>query len=116
MVTLIINFSYTQCMNFNTGTSVKLKEEVVVVSCAPKMKRENIFYEDAYIVLKKHKMGTSSGAAKPKKWNVLILGMDTMSRARFLNSMPKTASYFNQNGWLEYRAYQKVQVFKQQPT
>ncbi|KAI8435163.1 hypothetical protein MSG28_003534 [Choristoneura fumiferana] len=107
-----MNYNYSQCTNFDTGTTVKLKEEVIVVSCASipykKIKSRNILYEDAYIILKKIKMGTSSGAAGPKNWNVLILGMDTMSRARFLSSMPKTASYFNQNGWLDYRGYQKV--------
>lgn len=43
-----------------------------------------------------------------EKWNVLVLGMDTMSRARFYSDMPQLAKYIQNHGWLDYRGYNKV--------
>lgn len=66
-------------------------------------------YEDAYIVIKKLK--TKTKEVDKLSFNILILGMDTMSRARTYQSMPKLYKYFKQNGWLDYRGFQKVNQF-----
>ncbi|XP_050666553.1 uncharacterized protein LOC126966495 isoform X2 [Leptidea sinapis] len=34
--------------------------------------------------------------------------MDTMSRVRFIRSMPRTYKYLKENDWLDFRAYNKV--------
>ncbi|CAD0196680.1 unnamed protein product [Chrysodeixis includens] len=97
---------YTNCSNFKDGTTVKLYEEIVTVTCkANKGQIPKIVYEDAYIILKKKNIKTN---ATVPKWNVLMLGLDTMSRVRFYDTLPLTAQYFQKYIWLDYRAYHKV--------
>lgn len=82
---------------------------MVTVTCVSQSKNSGIFYEDAYIVLKKRP--SNQGKIKEdnnKKWNVLLLGMDTMSRARIFSAMPRTVKYLQKHGWLDYKGYQKV--------
>lgn len=42
------------------------------------------------------------------KYNVLILGMESMSLSRFLHTMPRTVGHFAEDGWLGFQAYNKV--------
>lgn len=98
-------FRYTKCKNFVNDTRTKLEHELITVSCRPKNKANKV-YEDAYIILKKQKVMPTKINEKPL--NVLVLGMDTTSRARAIQSMTKLVLYFKQNSWLDYRAFQKV--------
>ncbi|XP_072943555.1 uncharacterized protein [Epargyreus clarus] len=96
---------YSTCILFQNGSRVELEQEIVTVSCHSK--QTNI-YEDAYIILKKHVTSINEKNTKSNPWNVLILGMDTMSRARLFSSMPQTAQYLREHNWLDFRGYQKV--------
>lgn len=61
------------------------------------------------MILKKLNVRAADDEQKRKNpWNVLVLGLDTVSRARIYSSMPKTVKYMLQNNWLDYRGYQKV--------
>lgn len=100
-------------MPFKNGTRDRLQHEVITVTCnvTENSTWKNVSYEDAYILPKKMYIRTNK--LRNNAWNVLILGMDTMSRARAVQSMPKLVKYFKQNGWLDYRGFQKVnQVLK----
>lgn len=77
-----------------------LQEEIVTVTCSSKP-----VYDDVYVFIKKVKR---AGFRKPHFWNVLIIGMDTMSRARVFHSMPKTVQYLQQHKWLDFKGYHKV--------
>lgn len=66
----------------------------------------NVVYRDAYIVPKI--INTNASKIDDSSWNVLIFGMDSMSRARATQSMPKLVNYFKENSWLDYRAFQQV--------
>ncbi|XP_026742818.1 uncharacterized protein LOC113504621 isoform X2 [Trichoplusia ni] len=94
---------YTNCSNFKNGTSVEFLEEIVTVTC--RTGQSKIAYKDAYIILKKRNIDKN---AKAPKWNILMLGLDTMSRVRFYDTLPITAKYFRKYRWLDYRGYQKV--------
>ncbi|XP_032513670.2 uncharacterized protein LOC116767456 [Danaus plexippus] len=104
---------YSICTPFKNGTETQLEEEVVLVTCKPiksPNRRKNKYgsiYKDAYAFVKKYNRSTEI-ISDHKKWNILILGMDTMSRARFYTSMPKTAKYFKKHKWLDFSGYQKV--------
>lgn len=63
-------------------------------------------YEDAYLILKK--INKKTELKKKQSWNALLLGMDTMSRARVVSTMPKAVSYLRKHEWLDYRGYHKV--------
>ncbi|CAH4032171.1 unnamed protein product [Pieris brassicae] len=96
---------YSPCAPFENQTKIELLEEIIVVKCTTKLK---VVYEDAYIFVKKLKREEYDDLNHEKPWNVLILGMDTMSRARLISSMPKTAQLLRNHHWLDFRAYQKV--------
>lgn len=81
-----------------------MTEEIITVTCTGA--KRSIIYKDAYAILKKIKRNDVK--KNEKSWNVIILGMDTMSRARAYNSMPKTTDYMLKHDWLDYRGYQKV--------
>lgn len=99
---------FTPCRPFVHGTILKLQHEVITVKCKPTqtLPSSNLTYDDAYIVLKE--LHNKKIMIYEEPWNVLILGMDTMSRARAFHSMPKLVKYLKYNKWLDYRAFQKV--------
>ncbi|KAL4714086.1 hypothetical protein ACJJTC_008440 [Scirpophaga incertulas] len=97
------DIKYSKCMSFKNGTVTPLINEVITVKCY----KQEIIYEDAYIILKKVRRKITN-TNKKNSWNVLLLGMDTMSRGRAISSMPKTVAYFKRHKWLDFRGYQKV--------
>lgn len=105
---LIYVHRFSPCTPFVNGTRVLLQQEVITVTCKVKDNsvQNNLIYEDAYIILKE--LHIKKNNMFKNYWNVLILGMDTMSRARAFQSMPKLVQYFKLNSWLDYRGFQKV--------
>lgn len=100
---------YTKCKRFEHGTTAKLEQETVTVTCRIKGNTTtDDVYRDAYIVPKK--LETKANRVDKNSWNVLVFGMDSMSRARAFQSMPKLVNYFKQNSWLDYKAFQKVKT------
>ncbi|XP_053625269.1 uncharacterized protein LOC128683555 [Plodia interpunctella] len=96
---------YSKCVPFKNGAITKLVNEVINVKCVSG-NSTNAFYKDGYIVLKK--VQRKETKEPQDKWNVLILGMDTMSRARARFSLPRTMEYLKNSGWLDFKGYQKV--------
>ncbi|KAM3963601.1 uncharacterized protein ACR2FA_002527 [Aphomia sociella] len=102
-----VKITYSTCVLFTNETRVKLKEEVITVKCSfMSDEKLKIIYEDAYMIVKKRKNTVING--NNEKWKVLLLGMDTMSRARTYYNMHSLMHYFKQNHWLDYRGYHKV--------
>ncbi|XP_052737612.1 uncharacterized protein LOC128198002 [Bicyclus anynana] len=99
---------YTNCTNFKHKTKGELKTELITVTCALDSSKKRAIYEDAYIILKKLNKEPTEEQKTKKPWNVLVLGLDTVSRARVYSSLPKTLKYMLTNNWLDFRAYQKV--------
>lgn len=99
---------YTPCIKFRNNETAVLKHEVIKVTCRRRRRhtRKSKIYEDVYIVLKKLK--PKQRKKNDNSWNILLLGMDTMSRMRAYRSIPKTVKYFKNNKWLDYRNFLKV--------
>ncbi|XP_049884442.1 uncharacterized protein LOC126379669 [Pectinophora gossypiella] len=99
------DITFTQCKVFADGDIVTLETEALVVNCIQQLNGKTIFtYEDSYLIFKK--------VERPKtveqKWNVLVFGLDTMSRARAYYSLPKTVELLAEEDWLDYHGYNKV--------
>lgn len=102
-------YSYTACTPFKNGSKTELLQEVIIVKCvSPSNLKSNVVYKDAYIIVKKQTTNKENNKEKKQNWNVLLLGMDTMSRARVFSTMPKTVKYMQKRDWLDYKGYQKV--------
>ncbi|CAG4908834.1 unnamed protein product [Colias eurytheme] len=99
------NIRYTNCVSFKNGSKIQLEEEMIAINCAIFKPQKEIIYRDVYILVKK-KNNKSEKHNYP--WNVMVLGMDTMSRGRFISSMPSTAKYLQTHHWLDFRGFQKV--------
>ncbi|KAG6450033.1 uncharacterized protein LOC115443478 [Manduca sexta] len=100
-------FMYTRCIPFQNGKEINLLHEVVTVTCSTQISKmeTDIVYKDSYILVKK-KDKIKSSTTKP--WNILVLGMSTMSRGRIYDAMPRTVQYLQANKWLDYRGYHTV--------
>jgi hypothetical protein len=83
-----------------------LEQEIVKVTCRVALQRSIVIYEDTYIMLKKINNIITNRAED--NWNVLIIGMDTMSRARVRSGMQKTVNFLNSRKWLDYKGYHKA--------
>ncbi|XP_013181958.1 PREDICTED: uncharacterized protein LOC106128213 [Papilio xuthus] len=101
--------TYSTCKTFKTGTIIDLEQEVLTVNCKINSGAKHIdIYEDAYLLLKKLNTLEKISNENEESWNVLIVGMDTMSRARAYATMPQTVTHFHKHKWLDFRGYQKV--------
>ncbi|CAG5012392.1 unnamed protein product [Parnassius apollo] len=101
--------TFTPCNIFQNGSIIKLEQEILSVYCSlNEGKTKPVIYEDAYFLLKKLDTSSKVTTRDEKSWNVLIIGMDTMSRARVYSTMPHTVEYFEKHKWLDFRGYQKV--------
>ncbi|KAG7306986.1 hypothetical protein JYU34_007109 [Plutella xylostella] len=94
-----------ECIEFQNGTTTNLDHEIISVTCSSKKNAKKVIYDDIYMLVKKANASSMPGRGK-KKWNVLVLGMDTMSRARLRDALPRAAARLR--AWLDYRAYHKV--------
>ncbi|CAH2074273.1 unnamed protein product, partial [Iphiclides podalirius] len=101
--------TFSSCKPFKNGTIVELEQEVIKVSCSiNSAKTWHVIYEDAYIVIKNIYILGNENVNSKNFWNVMVVGMDTMSRARVYDTMPHTVKYLQNHKWLDFRGYQKV--------
>ncbi|XP_049884441.1 uncharacterized protein LOC126379668 [Pectinophora gossypiella] len=99
------DISYTKCTVFDDGYVVSLETEALVVNCIQQSNGKTTFtYEDSYLIFKM----VERPKIVEKKWNVLVFGLDTMSRARAYYSLPKTVELLAEEDWLDYHGYNKV--------
>lgn len=63
-------------------------------------------YDDVYAKIKK--VNTSKGNDDKPHWNVLMIGMDSMSRVRAYHELPRTVEYLNEENWMDFKAYNKA--------
>ncbi|KAJ0180410.1 hypothetical protein K1T71_003814 [Dendrolimus kikuchii] len=96
--------SYSPCINFKSGMIIKFDNEELKITCSVhyKNKSDAIIYDDVYSKVKKVKLRNK---VKKTSWNVVLLGLDAMSRTRFFKTMPQTFKLIKQNGWLDYKGY-----------
>lgn len=101
--------SYKKCQSFND--SIKATDEFVQVTCGY---FDEDIYEDYFVFTPKK---TVSSPSKdninywPKNsvdYNVIIMGIDAVSRMNFHRTMPKTLEYLRQKGAIELLGYNKV--------
>ncbi|GBO98542.1 hypothetical protein EVAR_1041_1 [Eumeta japonica] len=97
--------TYSTCVSFRNGTETTLEQEFINIICRCN-RRKRVFYEDSYAIVKK--IATPTRREKRPKWNVLIIGMDTMSRLRAMKTMPRTIEYLKRHQWLDFRGYNKT--------
>lgn len=68
----------------------------------------SILYDDIYAFTKKIDVSKTSKNNCKDKYNILMLGLDSMSLSRLGQTMQRTINFFRDNFWLAFRGYHKV--------
>lgn len=115
-----------QCENFTGQVALPREVEVVYVSCKsskatkPKIRaktakqaKPSTVYENVHAVLNPDVVHdrvdhSTNQSTSPRKLSVLILGIDSVSRLNFYRTMPKTAKYLRETGWIGLKGYNKI--------
>ncbi|XP_035446766.2 uncharacterized protein LOC118273736 isoform X2 [Spodoptera frugiperda] len=99
---------YSDCKNFSNN--IRVKHEFVRVTCHYHSKRiyKQYFLFAQKIHEHKKKQNTSSNKTQSEYYNVIIMGMDSISRLNLYRTMPKTLAYLKDKGAIELLGYNKV--------
>ncbi|KAJ0182009.1 hypothetical protein K1T71_002731 [Dendrolimus kikuchii] len=97
---------YSQCSYFNDVIIVQ--DEFVKVSCFAQRKIIDVQFflfapKKKFIVHNKPELSLNAQA-----YNILVLGIDGLSRLNFHRTMPKTATFLKSKGGIELAGYNKV--------
>ncbi|KAF2905052.1 hypothetical protein ILUMI_01134 [Ignelater luminosus] len=101
-----INVSLCQFFEYN----VTIPSDLILVICQDSQARE--VYRNVHATIKiknaaKKKMQLFN--TKRKKYpSVLFIGIDSVSRTNLIRSLPSTYLFLKENGWLEFKGYNKV--------
>ncbi|XP_028176269.1 uncharacterized protein LOC114364349 [Ostrinia furnacalis] len=107
-----LDVEYTNCKEIQDGETIELVTDFVNVKCFEfdKQNRTAVIYSDVYAFAKRIDAARDVRNTRDKtKYNVLMLGMDSMSLSRFAQTMPRTIGFFQDNFWLGFRGYHKVE-------
>ncbi|XP_053625268.1 uncharacterized protein LOC128683554 isoform X2 [Plodia interpunctella] len=102
---------YTKCKPLNESVPISLRSEFITVKC---FQYDNsttyVIYKDAYAFVKKINTSTPSVGDCKERYNILIIGIDSMSLSRFEQTMPQSTDFLKDNNWLGYRAFNKIEA------
>lgn len=92
--------------SFDFKEKTYIKHEFIRVECKDTKK---VIYKDFHsFVIKGNPKKAIEKASKTDKYNVLILGIDAVSRLNFHRTMPKTLKFLLDSGAVEFKGYNKV--------
>lgn len=90
---------------------IKLETDFINIMCYENEVTDpdtRVLYYDMYAFTKKIDIPKQSKNNCKDKYNVLMLGLDSMSLSRLGQTMQRTINFFRDNFWLAYRGYHKV--------
>ncbi|KAJ9586372.1 hypothetical protein L9F63_019994 [Diploptera punctata] len=104
-------YNVSECLDFNQKVYLSSEKEYVLVKCKDKSNNKEV-YKNMHAVVqvkqevkdKIEKVGTNDKT----RLNILVLGLDSISRLNLLRTMPKTVAHLRRKGWLELQGYNKV--------
>ncbi|CAK1552180.1 unnamed protein product [Leptosia nina] len=100
---------FSSCNKCENGDTFALQSDFINVQCFgyDSHNESRVIYDDVYAFCKKKKPLKRKRKCD-ERYNILLLGMDSMSLPRFAQTMTDTMSFMNNNFWLNYRGYHKV--------
>ncbi|XP_034840783.2 uncharacterized protein [Maniola hyperantus] len=99
---------FSKCKKVRDKETIVLEQDFINVQCFENgaNNRSHLIYDDKYAFCKRINIRNVTRCGK--KYNVLLLGMDSMSLPRFVQTMPRTAKFLNGQFWPSYKGYHKV--------
>lgn len=105
------SFRYGNCTKLEHGMTIKLETDFINVKCFEndiKHPNTRALYTDMFAFPKKVDTTKFPKNDCKDQYNILMLGIDTMSLPRLGQTMKRTINFFLDNFWLVYRGYNKV--------
>ncbi|XP_061383554.1 uncharacterized protein LOC116767454 [Danaus plexippus] len=101
---------YTSCKTLRNKEKFRLENDFINVQCFDydTHNKSYLIYEDNYIFCKRITLPDAKKNVNQDKYNVLMIGMDSMSLPRFAQTMTRTINFFKSRNWQSYRGYNKV--------
>lgn len=107
-------FRKSKCTDFNSSTPIKNTEEFIMTNCVIKNRKfSKKIYQDAHTNIQitnkiKNRLENLKPNLTDTPWNILIIGIDTLSRINLARAMPNTQKFLIKNSWLDFQGYNKV--------
>ncbi|XP_067628756.1 uncharacterized protein [Eurosta solidaginis] len=110
-------FKLLPCALFHQDFTLPEQIDYILTECyITQNKKKKTLQKDAFsfIQQRRHqpsitdKKLTSSSSFGIKKPNVLLLGIDSLSRINFRRTMPRTFQYLQENHWFELQGFNKI--------
>ncbi|GJQ85340.1 hypothetical protein Trydic_g12646 [Trypoxylus dichotomus] len=101
-----MHINLTEYVEFESGTS--LKGNTIIVKCYSKWTEEEV-YANAHTVAILNENIRKTAIPDESKPNVLLIGIDSVSRLNIYRTMPKTVKYLQDIEFIEYKGYNKVE-------
>ncbi|XP_060528603.1 uncharacterized protein LOC132703387 [Cylas formicarius] len=92
------NIFYSECVPFVNRIPIEKNTSSLRVTC------EN-GYDNVHYVFHEPPPDAVKHAKRP---NVLMIGIDALSRLNFIRTMPKTVEFCQRNGWIDLKGYNKI--------
>ncbi|CAH1174263.1 unnamed protein product [Phaedon cochleariae] len=94
------DISFSECHPFKKA--VLIQSELIKVECSTVF---GLVYENIHFIMKPPEKPVSN-AADP---NVILIGIDGVSRSNLMRTMPKTQQFCEKNNWVNLKGYNKVE-------
>lgn len=97
---------YNGCREFTSH--IEVQHEFVKVSCGYE---DKVLHEEYFLFAVKKPLSTSRDnitSLNQSAYNVIVMGIDSISRLNFHRTMPKTLAYLQKRGAIELHGYNKV--------
>nr|CAD7259343.1 unnamed protein product [Timema shepardi] len=115
-------YNISKCVNFDEEVILEPNEEFILVKChskkTSKSSKQKEVYNNIHAVvqikesiiskLEENKKCEPCKDKDSRKLNVILVGLDSMSRSSLIRTMPNTVSHLRHNGWTELKGYNKI--------
>ncbi|CAH0604567.1 unnamed protein product [Chrysodeixis includens] len=100
---------YSNCTKFKDDALITLQSDFIHIQCTgyADNNRSKVIYSDMYAFAKKMDVKPRNNKCKVQ-YNVLMIGMDSMSLVRAVKTMPRTTAFLKNDNWLGFRGYHKI--------
>lgn len=113
LILLQISFyRLSKCSSFNQSLELDTSLGSILVTCRNNAGHK--VYSNIHVLIPRNKTvlrRLESWHEKDKKSrppNVILFGIDSVSRMNLIRTMPKTAKHLHESGWFEMAGYNKV--------
>ena len=104
-------YNVNKCTVFKDKIVLNSEEEYILVKCTDEANNRKVYSNMHAVVPVKQKVKEKIDKNRNNHrnhLNILVLGLDSISRLNLLRTMPKTVAHLRRTGWIELQGYNKV--------